>query len=78
MQTITQSQIKSITKNIVQLSRESKPLQHSAVLEIFAKRLGYKDYNALIAKLKNQKKESSPSNTTTDPLSISIQETPKS
>ncbi|MEA2028862.1 MAG: glyoxalase superfamily protein [Campylobacterota bacterium] len=61
MQTITQSQIKSITKNIVQLSKESKPLQHSVVLEVFAKKLGYKDYNALIAKLKIQDKQSSPS-----------------
>ncbi len=52
MQTITEQQTKTIAKEIVKLSKENTPLKHSNVLEIISHSLGYRDYNALSAKLK--------------------------
>ncbi len=53
MQKITEQQIKILTKEIVQLSKNNSPIKHSNILEIISKILGYRDYNALSNNFKN-------------------------
>ena len=54
MQTITKKQLSTIAKTITKLSSEEPPLKHATVLEIFAKGLGYRDYNALYIQLEQE------------------------
>ena len=54
MLTITEQQIKTITKEIVKLSKENTSIKHSTVLEIISKSLGYRDYNSLAAIIKKE------------------------
>jgi len=51
MQMITEKQIKNIAK---QISQENKKIQYSRILEIISHSLGYKDYNSLYAKFKEE------------------------
>lgn len=52
MLTITEQQLKAIAKEAVLLSKEKPQLKHSEMLEVIANSIGYRDYNALSAKLK--------------------------
>ena len=54
MQKITKLQIKTIAKEVVKLSKNNTPIQHSSVLEIISQSLGYRDYNALSNNVKNE------------------------
>ncbi len=55
---ITQTQIKTMAKALVKLTKENTPVKHSAVLETISKSLGFKDYNALSPVLKEGTQES--------------------
>ncbi len=52
MLTITEKQLKTIAKEAVLLSKEKSQIKHSEMLEVVANSLGYRDYNALSAKIK--------------------------
>lgn len=54
MQKITEQQIKTITKEIVKLSKNNTPIKHSDVLEVISHTLGYRDYNGLSNSLKKE------------------------
>ena len=54
MQNITEQQIKTISKEIVKLSKNNTPIKHSSVLEVISHSLGYRDYNGLSNSFKNE------------------------
>lgn len=53
MQKITEQQVKTLAKEVVQLSKNNSPIKHSNILEVISKTLGYRDYNALSNNFKN-------------------------